>query len=155
LIFVTLGTHTQPFPRALALVQPLAAREEIVVQHGHTAPPSWCVPSRCFDFIDYDRLVTLVQAAEAVVCHGGVGTIMTALGFGKIPIVIPRLARFGEHVDDHQVDIATAFAERGLVVWCENGDLEPALQAACGRAALAFSRAGELRRAVAEAVRAP
>jgi UDP-N-acetylglucosamine transferase subunit ALG13 len=155
LILVTLGTHTQPFPRALALVQPLAAHEEVVVQHGHTAPPSWCGPSQCFDFTDYDRLVALVQEAEAVICHSGVGTIMTALGFGRIPIVVPRLARFGEHVDDHQVDIATAFAARRLVVRCENGDIEAAFQAARGRTALAVSRAGELRRAVAEAVRAP
>jgi len=40
---------------------------------------------------------------------------MTALKLGHTPVVIPRLAQLGEHVDDHQLDIATRFAERGLV----------------------------------------
>lgn len=152
MILVTLGTHDQPFERALRLAEPLASQDEVVVQHGHTPPPSWCEPSRCLRFVEYEQLAALVEEADAVVSHAGVGTIVTALGYGKTPVVIPRLARYGEHVDDHQMQIANAFAERGLVVVCD-GDLAGALAVARGRAAARRGPSERLKRAVVEAAR--
>jgi len=67
------------------------------------------------EFLPFDELVATMASADNVVCHAGVGTIMTALQAGHTPVVIPRLAHHAEHVDDHQLDIATRFAERGLV----------------------------------------
>jgi len=67
------------------------------------------------EFMAFDEVVASMTRADSVVCHAGVGTIMTALKTGHTPVVIPREARYGEHVDDHQLDIATRFAERNLV----------------------------------------
>ena len=149
MIFVTLGTHEQPFERALDLVTPLAKRHDVIVQHGHT-PRRPSGPSVLWlGFAEYDEVVNLMDAACGVVCHAGTGTIMTALWLGKTPVVVPRLHRYGEHVDDHQLQIARAFADRGLVVVCEDGDaLEPALRAARRPAARRPQQNG-LRRAVA------
>jgi UDP-N-acetylglucosamine transferase subunit ALG13 len=67
------------------------------------------------EFMRFEEVVNTMIKADSVVCHAGVGTIMTALQAGHTPTVIPRQARYGEHVDNHQLDIATRFAERGLI----------------------------------------
>jgi UDP-N-acetylglucosamine transferase subunit ALG13 len=116
LILLSLGTHQQAFSRALDLVEPLACGgEEFVVQHGST-PPRPDMPNTVWiEFMPYENVVDAMTRADSVVCHAGVGTIMTALKAGHTPVVIPRQAQHDEHVDDHQRDIATRFAERGLV----------------------------------------
>ena len=63
----------------------------------------------------FEEMVDTMTNADSVVSHAGVGVIMTALQAGHTPVVIPRQASRGEHVDDHQMDIASRFAERGLV----------------------------------------
>jgi UDP-N-acetylglucosamine--N-acetylmuramyl-(pentapeptide) pyrophosphoryl-undecaprenol N-acetylglucosamine transferase len=155
LILLTLGTHEQPFPRALALVESIASREDVLIQHGHTPPPVWCPPSRRFDFLPYDRLVELMRVADGVVCHAGVGTIMTALALGMTPVVVPRLERYGEHVDDHQLQIAAAFSERGFVQLATDGDIAASLVQARGRASQMLGPAPALRNAINEAAALP
>jgi UDP-N-acetylglucosamine transferase subunit ALG13 len=108
------------------------------------------------EYISFDDVVDIMRRADGVICHGGVGTIMTALRLGHTPVVIARLAQHGEHVDDHQLDIARRFAERGLVscVTTET-DITPLL-ASCKRdlAAQFGSGSSELRSAVRRAVAA-
>jgi UDP-N-acetylglucosamine transferase subunit ALG13 len=116
LIFLSLGTHQQPFLRALDLVEPLAQRGvELVVQHGSTSPRPGLPNVTWVELMPFDSVVEAMASADNVICHAGVGTIMTALQAGHTPVAIPRQARYGEHVDDHQLDIATRFAERSLV----------------------------------------
>lgn len=67
------------------------------------------------EFMAFEEMVNTMARADSVVCHAGVGTIMTALQNGHTPVVIPRQASHDEHVDDHQMEIASRFAERGLV----------------------------------------
>jgi UDP-N-acetylglucosamine--N-acetylmuramyl-(pentapeptide) pyrophosphoryl-undecaprenol N-acetylglucosamine transferase len=129
LILLSLGTHEQAFPRALDLVEPLARQgTELIIQHGST-PPRPQVPNVTWvEFMPFDQVTEIIAKADSVVCHAGVGSIMTALQAGHTPVVIPRLAAHGEHVDDHQLDIATRFAERGLVrCVTSNTDLLPLL----------------------------
>lgn len=116
LILLSLGTHQQPFARALDLVEPLArGGENLIIQHGSTAPKPEMPNTIWVEFMAFDALVDTLAKVDSLVCHAGVGTIMTALKTGHRPVVIPRLAKYGEHIDDHQLDIATRFAERGLV----------------------------------------
>jgi UDP-N-acetylglucosamine--N-acetylmuramyl-(pentapeptide) pyrophosphoryl-undecaprenol N-acetylglucosamine transferase len=153
LIFLTLGTHEQPLSRAIDVLVPLAHEHEIVVQHGHT-PARHDLPGfRWERFIGLEQMEEHILAAEAVFCHAGVGCIMTAVGHGRTPVVIPRLSSLGEHVDDHQLQIASHFEARGLVVTCGLGDdpREAIERARLGRVALAGD--GTLRRAVGAATR--
>ncbi len=116
MILLSLGTHQQPFPRALDLVEPLARRgEQLVVQHGATPPRPEMPNTTWVEFTPFEQVVDTMARADGVVCHAGVGTIMTALQAGHTPVVVPRQARYGEHVNDHQLDIATRFAEQGLI----------------------------------------
>ena len=79
------------------------------------------------EFLPFDDLAGLVVEARLVVMHAGVGSVMLALGRGKQPIVMPRLAEYGEAVDDHQATFARRIAMNGIVRIVEDG---PALVAA-------------------------
>ena len=115
MIFVTLGTQAFPFDRLLRGLDGLD--EELVVQAGASShrPPG----AAWYDYLEYPRVVEHVRRARAVVSHAGVGSVMTAVADGKRPLVVPRLHRFGEAVDDHQVPFARRLAEAGLVTLVE------------------------------------
>lgn len=104
--------------------------------------------------MSYDQMKNEMASADSVICHAGVGTIMTALKAGHTPVVVPRRARYDEHVDDHQLDIATRFAERSLV-FCvtTETDLAPLLAARGKSSAGQIGKGGaELRAAISRAV---
>ena len=119
MIFLSLGTHEQPFERAIDLIVPLAGRgHEIVIQHGFTAPrPIDSV--RWIELTDYATMVELITAADGFLAHAGVGSIMTALLCGVTPVVIARDPERGEHLDDHQTQLTRRLGERGIVVELE------------------------------------
>jgi beta-1,4-N-acetylglucosaminyltransferase len=121
MIFVTVGTSEFPFDRLVRAidVEDLSG-EELVVQHG----PSLVRPvgASRVAFLPYDELAETIRLARMVVTHAGVGSVMTALGNGKRPIVVPRLRRFGEAVDDHQLHLGRRLHEADLVTLVENPD---------------------------------
>jgi len=120
MIVVTVGTNEAPFDRLLRAFDGARPDEELLVQHG----PSSLRPAgaRCVPFLSYDELADAIRRARVVVMHAGVGSIMTALANGKRPIVVPRLRRFGEAVDDHQVALARRLDAAGLVTLVESPD---------------------------------
>lgn len=94
----------------------------------------------------------MIKNASAVVCHAGVGTIMTTLHEGVMPVVVPRLRRYNEHVDDHQLQIAREFAAQRLVVLHREGrPLASAIDEAGGSPLPGLSNGVRLRKAVARA----
>jgi len=119
---MTLGTHGQPFDRAIELVAPLDQEDDLLIQHGSTAPRPDLVTADWVDFLESQDLLTNIRRADVVISHAGVGSMITAVRNHRKPIVLPRLARFGEHVDDHQLQLANRFAERGLVFVCRPDD---------------------------------
>jgi len=119
MIFVSVGTHEAPFDRLLRAVGELRADEELVVQHGPSAVR--CDRATEFDYRPFDEVVELVRRARVVVTHAGVGSVMLALSNGKRPVVMARLRRFDEHVDDHQLELARRLADAGLVDLVEDG----------------------------------
>jgi UDP-N-acetylglucosamine transferase subunit ALG13 len=120
LILTIIGTHEQPFNRLLQAVDVLPTSEERIVQTGHsTYQPQHAT---CLDFMPFDRVKELMQQARVVITHAGTGTVMLALSLGKVPVVAPRLAKFGEHVDDHQVELVTSLADMGCIIPYFEGD---------------------------------
>lgn len=117
MIFVTVGTNEARFDRLLAAVDRLGTREELIVQHG----PSAIRPAgaTAVDFLPFDDMVETIRRARIVITHAGVGSVMTSLLAGTRPIVVPRLHRYGEAVDDHQLPFGRRLEQAGLVVFCE------------------------------------
>ncbi|MCM1535257.1 MAG: multidrug MFS transporter [Clostridium sp.] len=114
MIFVTVGTHEQSFDRLIEAVDHLKKdgiiTEEVIIQTGFGAyEPEFCQTSKLFP---YAQMVEYVKEARIVITHGGPSSFIMPLQMGKIPIVVPRQKRYGEHVNDHQVEFAKAVAER-------------------------------------------
>lgn len=130
---VTLGTERFPFPRALDQALPaLPDGVEALIQTGHTPPPGTSLPSR--PWVPASELLRAVAAADVVITHAGVGSVLATLRAGKHPVVIPRHATLGEHVDNHQLELATTVADQGLAtVVAPDDDLGPVLAQAARR----------------------
>ena len=118
MILVTVGTLHFPFERLLRAVDELPGDEELIVQSR--APGTRPERARWVEDLPYEQLVAEIQRARVVVCHAGVGSILTALSNGKRPIVVPRLGRYGEAVDDHQLALGRRLAQDGLVTLVED-----------------------------------
>ena len=118
MILVTVGTNEARFDRLLEALAGLPDGKELFVQHGPS--PIRPAGATCTDYLAFDELAERVREADAVVTHAGVGSILTALLNGARPIVVPRLQRFGEAVDDHQLHFGRRAAEAGLVTLVED-----------------------------------
>jgi UDP-N-acetylglucosamine--N-acetylmuramyl-(pentapeptide) pyrophosphoryl-undecaprenol N-acetylglucosamine transferase len=111
-IFATVGTHGQPFTRFLDALAGLD--DDVVVQYGHNPRPAGV--HEAVAFMPFDELNARMREADVVVTHAGVGSVLCAREAGHVPVVVPRLHRFGEHVDDHQLELVAALAKDGHVV---------------------------------------
>lgn len=116
LLFATVGA-TLPFDRLVDSVAQLHAEgaipERILIQTGigGRAPKGLEV----HETLPFDQMQALQRDASIVICHGGTGSLITALRQGCHVIALPRLFALGEHYDDHQLEITEAFEVRGLV----------------------------------------
>ncbi len=122
-VFVTVGMNEAPFDRLLTAVGRLRG-ERVVAQCGSSAVrPQSAV---CFDYLPSGELERLIDSARVVVSHGGIGSVALALAHGRRPVVVPRLHRFGEAVDDHQVFFARQLEAAGLATIVEDVERLPA-----------------------------
>lgn len=117
MILVLLGTQNNDFTRLLKAVQEnidnKVIEDEVVVQAGFTKFDS--KDMKIFDFIDKEKLFELIDKADLIITHGGVGSIIASLKKGKKVIVVPRQKKYGEHVNNHQLQIAKKFEQDGYV----------------------------------------
>ncbi|HFI0094079.1 TPA: glycosyltransferase [Streptococcus suis] len=114
MIFVTVGTHEQPFNRLIEEVDRLKKEgvitDEVFIQTGFsTYKPQYC---NWKSIISYSEMEDHMANADIIITHGGPATFMGAIAKGKKPIVVPRLEKFGEHVNDHQLEFAFQVKER-------------------------------------------
>lgn len=134
MIFVTVGTHEQPFDRLLRAVDGLVGegeiREEVFAQTGYcTYVPEHCKWQR---FVSADAMRSHMEAADVVITHGGPSSFIEAMAAGKMPVVVPRCERYGEHVNDHQEAFVRMVEERqgGIVPVYDMADLLAAIEKA-------------------------
>lgn len=118
LLFATVGA-TLPFPRLVDAIARLKASgmlpERVIVQYGDGAPPPAIPGLEARRDIPFDEIQSLLEKADIVLCHGGTGSLITALRAGCRVIAMPRRFDLGEHYDNHQEEITSAFAIRGLI----------------------------------------
>lgn len=123
MIFVTVGTHEQPFNRLIKTVDELKRdnkiKEDVIMQTGFsTYIPQYCEWSK---LIPFQQMIKNVEDARIVITHGGPASFIMPLQMGKIPIVVPRQHKYDEHVNDHQLEFTRSVAERmGTIVLVED-----------------------------------
>lgn len=118
MIFITLGTQDKPFNRLLEAIQEQIdkgnIKDKIVVQAGCTKFES--KDMEIFDLIPMDEFKNLMSKCDLLITHGGVGSIVDGLNKNKKVIAAARLAKYGEHVNDHQKQIINNFNEEGYIL---------------------------------------
>lgn len=135
---MTVGMHNAPFDRLVRAADEMASliEEPVVIQRGVSRyTPMF---GQYVDFTGEVQMQAWMSQVRAVVSHAGAGSILSALKAGKPLVLVPRLRRFGEHVDDHQLELAEALAQRKKAVIV----LEPA----AGALQEAVAQANELAR---------
>lgn len=125
MILVTVGTHSAPFDRLLTAVDRLHldgafGDEDVVIQTG--ASTYRCQAVQQFAYCPRAELDGLIGQARLIISHGGIGTLLPAARRGKHVIAIPRLRRYGEHHNDHQLDVCTELARQHAVFTSPNAD---------------------------------
>lgn len=122
MILVLLGTQNNSFTRLLEAIQynidKKVINEEVIVQAGFTKFES--DDMKIFSMIDKNKFSKLQEEADLIITHGGVGSIISSLEKGKKVIVAPRLKKYDEHVNDHQIQIAKKFKQQGYVKYVIN-----------------------------------
>ena len=135
LIFVTVGNANQGFRRLLGAVEALAGEgvfgdDVVMIQAGNNPIPE---SGRCRyqTFLSNEEFIKAIREATLIICHAGAGSLLHILREGKRPVVMPRQKRYGEHVDDHQMELTRALATEGRVIPAfEPGELAVAIEAA-------------------------
>lgn len=117
MIFVCVGSRDYQFNRLLKALDELVAEgkvsDEIVAQTGLSEyEPKHYTWHR---YLDQDVFKDYQQKADLIISHGGTGALVGALKMGKQVIAVPRLAQFGEHIDDHQTQVCGALAGEGYL----------------------------------------
>lgn len=116
-VFAAVGTQKFPFDRLIDALDEASRQAgfRAFVQYGNSKAPAYCDGSA---FLDSSRYREMLAVSDVAVVHGGVGTMRSALSLGAKVVAVPRRASHGEHVDDHQLEIVSAFAEGGYIVPC-------------------------------------
>lgn len=124
MILVTLGTQDKNFVRLLEKIDQLInnglIKDKVIVQAGFTKYNSENM--EIFDLIPQDEFNDLMDKADIIITHGGVGNIISALEKNKKVIAVPRLAKYGEHINDHQTQIIAKFNALGYIIGLQDVD---------------------------------
>jgi len=129
MIFVTVGMHYESFERLIKKMDEIAGKidEEVIMQVGSIKyrPKN----AKYFNFVDDDEIMEYFKQARVIISHAGAGTLLNVLALKKPVIVVPRLKKFGEHIDDQQLDLARVLSKEGKVIVVHDiEELEEALK---------------------------
>lgn len=132
-VFVITGTQKFPFNRLIQSVDQLAEPGHILENAEITAQSGTATVrtrhTHCIPFLSPEEMSGYINAADLVITHGGTGAIMESLQAAKPVIAVARLSKYGEHVDDHQVEIVNKFTKENYVIGLhETNDLERAVK---------------------------
>lgn len=122
MILVTLGTQDKTFERLLKAIDKQIKKgnikDRVVVQAGFTKYESDNM--EVFDLIPMKTFDKLMDEADLIITHGGVGSILSAIRKNKKIIAIPRLSKYREHTNDHQQQIVEEFVKKQYILTCKD-----------------------------------
>ena len=122
MVLISVGTQKQQFERLFKLVEnsDKLKNMEIIAQSGYTNYNSKNI--KMLSFVSDEEFDELIKKCDFLICHGGVGTIFKALNMKKKVLVIPRLEKYGEHVNNHQLEICEALEKEGFLLYLKDGE---------------------------------
>lgn len=118
MVFITLGTQGNQFPRCLQMVEELInkinPKHEFIAQLGNTKFKSNKI--KCLDFVSETDFKELIAKADIVITHAGSGALFSAIKQGKKAIGVARLHKYNEMANDHQTELVRKLAEEGYIL---------------------------------------
>lgn len=142
MILVTVGTEQYPFNRLMKWIQILIDRgfidpHELLVQYGHCSV--WPSNVNSVSLLSQSSFEEYAFQSSLIISHCGEGTLLLLETLHKPYILVPRCSALGEHVDDHQVELAVALEQLHLPIAWSTGDLVRFLAAPCWISPVTFS----------------
>lgn len=117
MIFVTVGTQKFQFDRLLKWIDELInadiIKENVVAQIGYSSYSPKNLTT--FKMNSPEKMMRYIQESSLVITHGGTSSIIQSINLRKKVIVVPRLKRYKEHIDNHQIEVANLFYHQNLV----------------------------------------
>lgn len=133
MIFITVGSQKFQFNRLLKKIDELIdkkiIKENVFAQIGVSdyKPRNY----KYTKFMTQEDFSKNISAADMVITHAGTGVIVNSVKQGKKIVAIPRLSKYGEHVDDHQIQLIKEFEELNFIEPCYDiEDLEQVIKKA-------------------------
>lgn len=125
MILVTLGTQDKKFYRLLDIVQKAikqgVIKDKVIVQAGYSSDYK-SDDMAILNLVSIEKFKKLISECDILITHGGVGSIITGLKENKKIIAVPRLKKYKEHTNDHQVQIVDNFANDGYILKLDDGE---------------------------------
>lgn len=122
MIFVTVGTQDKAFTRLIRAVEKAVEtgkiKDEVMVQAGATEYKSDII--NVLNYVPFNEFNNLLNKADIIITHGGVGSILNAIRLGKKVIAVPRLKKYDEHINDHQLQVIEKMTKDGYILSTEN-----------------------------------
>lgn len=122
MIFVTVGTQDKPFIRLIKAVEKAVMdgkiTDQVIVQAGNTKYESKVL--NVLNYVPFEEFNNYIDKADIIITHGGVGSILNALKLKKKIIAVPRLSKYGEHINDHQLQVIQKMADDGYILSCKD-----------------------------------
>jgi len=118
MILVLLGTQNNSFVRLLKEIEKCIdsriIKEKVIAQVGNTKFDSEKMTVK--NFYSQEEMLKLIDSANFIISHGGVGSIISCIKKEKKVIAVPRLKEYKEHVNNHQIQIVQSLSEKGFII---------------------------------------
>lgn len=133
MIFVTLGTDPHNFNRLIEYIESLKLegiiKEKIILQYGYTHLFQKVKGITYMDFCPPEKFQHYLKQADFIISHGGLGNILQAINLQKKVIVVPRLKKFNEHENNHQLELSEQlFSEKKIILAQDRASLARAIK---------------------------
>ncbi len=126
MVFVTVGTQNQQFTRVIDYVinSKELASEQVIIQAGNTKYVKEYDKNRIsiYDFLISEEYAKCIENCNMLITHGGVGSIFAGILNKKKVIAIPRLSKYHEHVNDHQLEICEKLYNEGYIFYLKKDE---------------------------------
>lgn len=133
MILVMTGTHEQQFNRLIEKVDELAKNKRIknvTAQIGYSTYKPRNIKNY-FRFLEFSKMEKLIKGADLVITHGGIGSVLLSLKYKKPTVIVPRMSKYDEHTDDHQLQVSKELEREGrAIVVYDIDDLEKSIKIA-------------------------
>ena len=133
MIFVTVGSQKFQFDRLLREIDS-AIEEKIITEPVFAQIGSSTYIPKHYEyspFLDNDDFIEKISKSNMIISHGGTGSIINSLNMKKKVIAVARLSKFGEHVDDHQLQIVDKLSINNYIIGVKDvSDLKDAIMKA-------------------------